>query len=265
LLHLREPAGPPTIRTPELSERRADPGATEVEPRQPEPPPVEQARTCGSPVSGAAELVAGGCLAGNGVRISALTSSQFEWTSDRVLLRSGELAFDVDPRPDHPFAVIAGDASIEVVGTSFVVHQDAELGWISLLEGHVRVRVGTRAVEELREGEQLEWSAFKPTAPAPVSNRRDDEGLATLLEEVAGLRRRGEYQAAIEQLRAGDRSDWSVRSRQLVSFEIGTLLERQLGDLDAACKHWAVHRERYPNGRYESIILRSMTRMHCDG
>jgi hypothetical protein len=267
LLHQRSPAvapmhasDPASSDTPQLTERRTEHAPNDVEPRPPEFD--EHTRACPSPAQGDGQLAAGACVDGDGVRITALTSSHFQWSRDLIVLRSGELMFDVAVRPERPLEVIAGEATIEVVGTSFVVHQDRELGWISLLEGHVRVGVGTRPVEDLREGEQLEWSV--PSRPAPPPMRRDDEGLAALLEEVAKLRRSGEYEAAVERLRAGDRSDWSPRSRQLVSYEIGTLLERQLGDLEAACRHWALHRERYPNGRYESIVVRSMTRMHCE-
>jgi transmembrane sensor len=99
--------------------------------------------------------------------------------------------------------------------------------------------------------------------PVPVV-QREDEGLAELLEEVAMLRRAGEYQAAVERLRAGDRKGWSSRGRQLVSYEIGSLLERQLGDREGACAHWAGHRKRWPKGRYEAIVGRSMVRLECE-
>lgn len=230
----------------------------------------EPIRSCADAKPGVGELAAGACVVGDGVRISGLIGSRYEWADDRVVLVAGELLLDVESRPESPLTVMVGEAAIEVIGTSFVVHRDAELGWISLLEGHVRVRVGEQPAVDLREGGQLEWSAEEQAAePAPVrepaaSARRDeDEGLAELLEEVAGLRRQGEYQAAIDRLRAGDREGWSARGRQLVSYEIGSLLERQLRDFEAACEHWAEHRKRYPRGRYESIIERSVARMDC--
>jgi hypothetical protein len=69
----------------------------------------------------------------------------------------------------------------------------------------------------------------------------------------------------VDRLRAGERKGWSARGRQLVSYEIGSLLERQLQDVDAACEHWAAHLERYPKGRYDSIIARSIARLGCAG
>ncbi|HVH99630.1 MAG TPA: FecR domain-containing protein [Enhygromyxa sp.] len=260
LLHEREDTKP--SEAPELVEAPPLDVAPEHEPPVNEPPVNEPVRSCAPAKAGVGELAAGECVSGDGVRLSALMASRYEWAPDRVVLRSGELLFDVESRPERPLEVDSGAATIEVVGTTFVVHRDAELGWISLLEGHVRVRVGDRAAVDLREGEQLEWS--QAPARKPVQARVEhDEGLAELLEEVAGLRRRGEYQAAVDRLRADQRKGWSARGRQLVSYEIGTLLERQLQDFDAACEHWADHRQRFPSGRYESIIARSMTRMGC--
>jgi mannose-6-phosphate isomerase-like protein (cupin superfamily) len=254
---------------PELVEREV-PSAL-VEPQDDGPPAkdapvIEPAHRCPLAKLGVAELAAGECVAADGVEISAMIASRYEWGPARVVLLSGELLFDVEPRAEQPLWVVAGAATIEVIGTSFVVHHDAELGWISLLEGHVRVRVGEDEIVDLREGQHLEWPPAPAPAPAPVPvpvRNHNDEGLAELLEEVSGLRRRGEYQAAVDRLRAGELASWSARGRQLVSYEIGTLLERQLQDFDAACQHWAEHRERFSNGRYESIIMRSMTRMGC--
>jgi hypothetical protein len=228
-------------------------------------PVIEPSRSCAPAQLGVAELAVGECVAADGVRLSALLPSRYEWLPDRVALLSGELMFDVEPRSARPLEVVSGVATIEVIGTSFVVHQDLELGWISLLDGHVRVRVATNAAVDLREGQQLEWLQAPVPKPAPLAVRiENDEGLTELLDEVAALRRRGEYQVAVDHLRAGQRKSWSARGRQLVSYEIGTLLERQLQDLDAACEHWAAHRERFPSGRYDSIITRSMARIGCE-
>lgn len=84
-----------------------------------------------------------------------------------------------------------------------------------------------------------------------------------MLDEVARLRRRAEFQVAVELLRGADQTGWSRRSRQVVSYEIGSLLERQLRDVDAACVHWAEHQARYPGGRYDASVTRAMARLGC--
>lgn len=256
-----------------------------VVPTDVEGPTIAESETpthhCAVPTPGGGELAVGECVVGDGVRISALIGSRYEWATDRVELLAGELLFEVESRPGHPLLVIVGEAAIEVIGTRFVVHREPTRGWISLLEGQVRVRVGEQAAVDVRVGEQLEWSPPEPSVeidpapdPAPATapatapdlasvRPAQDQGLAELLEEVAGLRRRGEYQAAVDRLRAGERKDWSARARQLVSYEIGTLLERQLQDFDAACRHWETHLQRHKDARHQAIIERSMARMDC--
>jgi hypothetical protein len=91
-----------------------------------------------------------------------------------------------------------------------------------------------------------------------------DEGLASLLAEVAALRRAGRFADALARLRSADDSRWSTRARQLVSYEIGTLLERQLDDRAAACTHWRAHASRYPDGRHAQAVERALARLACD-
>ncbi len=253
----------------EKSDEVAEP-AKAVSPPSP-PAPVEPA--CVEPIVGPMSLESDACAWGDGVRVSALLPSQFTWSTDAVELRSGELLFDVSSRPLRPLHVTFGEVDIEVVGTRFIVHHDGTEGWISMLEGHVRARVGDEAPEDLRAGQRLQWPA--PRAQGGSSSKRTgtkrtpkpttshDDGLAELLEEVSELRRRGAYAEAVERLESSDTRGFGRRARQLVSYEIGTLLERQLGDSARACAHWAEHRRRYPKGRHDAIVARSMDRLHC--
>jgi hypothetical protein len=222
---------------------------------------------------GSRRLEAGDCAAAEGVEVSALIPSTIEREGDRVVVEEGGVVFEVESRPDRPLHVIAGDIDIEVVGTRFVVYQRDGEGWISMLEGRVRVREGEDEGVMLGRGQRFEWSAAvedepleakpdrRPVQPAD----RADDGLAELLDEVATLRRAGRFQEAVDHLRAADPSGWTERSRQLVSYEIGTLLERQLRDTAAACEHWVGHRERFPGGRHDEIVARSIARLDCEG
>ncbi|WP_434428060.1 hypothetical protein [Nannocystis pusilla] len=158
-----------------------------------------------------------------------------------------------------------------MVGTRFIVRQRDGAGRVSLLEGRLRVRGADGSVVALAAGEEFAWPAL-PQVPASARSRRRpasaappavDAGLTELLAEVAALRREGRYSAAVARLRAADAQAWSPRSRQLVSFEIGTLLERQLGDTAAACAHWREHRERFPDGSRDEIVARSLAKLGC--
>lgn len=275
------PDDPPSPATPSAV-AEAVPGASPPRPgvRDDAPPrpaaavaPAEP--RCFEPRAGIVILETDRCVLGDGVRVSALSSSQLVWDDGAVEVRAGELLFDVAPRPDRPLRVVAGALEIEVVGTRFVVHHDATGGWVSMLEGHVRTRVDGGPVQDLRDGQRLAWpSALTPAPlpgePAPAKPTRGrpkpaavDEALPGLLAEVAELRRRGAYREAVARLRASDTQRWSARARQLVSYEIGTLLERQLGDVAQACAHWTEHRRRYPSGRYDAIVARSLERLRC--
>ncbi|PCC68593.1 FecR family protein [Nannocystis exedens] len=262
-----------------LERREDDRGA--VARREVEAPPVAIPEVTAPPQpqcdalrTGALRLAGDGCLAGDGVRVSAWAPATLERAGDRVTVHDGEVMFEVDPRPGRPLHVIAGAIDIEVVGTRFIVRQRDGAGRVSLLEGRLRVRAGDGSMVALAAGQEFAWPApVPPPVQAPSPSRRrpasatapaSDAGLAELLAEVDALRREGRYQAAVERLRTADSAAWSPRSRQLVSFEIGALLERQLGDAAAACAHWKQHRERFPNGSRDEIVARSLAKLGCD-
>jgi hypothetical protein len=235
--------------------------------------PTIVAQDCDAFDPGSHRLEAGDCVQADGIEVSALIPSTIEREGDRVQVSEGEVVFEVESRAEHPLHVIAGTTDIEVVGTRFVVYQRAGEGWISMLEGRVRVREGEGAGVMLERGQRLEWSAVSEAEAEAIEaapTRREvevkpaDQGLAELLDEVATLRRAGQFADAVDRLRDADPRGWTERSRQLVSYEIGTLLERQLRDSEAACEHWLAHRERFPDGRHDEIVARSITRLGCD-
>jgi len=269
----------PAERTPSTALTEAEPsaGPTADAGVAVEPTPTEP--SCAALQPGIVRLEVDACVLGDGVRMSALLPSQLAWDGDAIELHAGEVLFDVAPRPGRPLRVASGALEIEVVGTRFVVHHDDAGGWVSMLEGHVRTRVDGGPMQDLRNDQRLEWPAVSASEPAPTSDPAPaparttppraskpaaaDEGLSELLAEIATLRRDGAYREAVERLRATDVRRFSARARQLVSYEIGTLLERQLGDAAEACRHWAEHRRRYPNGRYDAIVARSLERLRC--
>lgn len=237
-------------------------------------PPTDP--TCADLRPGIVELAADACAFADDVRITALLPSRLRWEDSKAEVQSGELLFDVAPRPEQPLHVTLGAVDIEVVGTRFVVHHGGAHRWISMLEGHVRTRVGDGAAQDLRDGQRLDWPSPTASTITPAPERpttrpiatskppKPDDGLAPLLERVAALRRDGAFREAVELLRSTDTHRWSPRARQLVSYEIGTLLERQLGDVEQACTHWTEHRRRFPSGRHDAIVARSLDRLRCD-
>jgi len=253
--------------------------------RSPEPEAATITARCASLGPGVQTLDAGACVAVEGVEIDVRATATIEGHRDRIEVVEGEVVFEVESREDHPLHVIAGATDIEVVGTRFVVRQHEGVGSVTLLEGRVRVRIGAGEPLTIDQGQRLDWpaelveadekageEADEEAAPEPARelgkaparpSRARDRGLARLLEQVAGLRRAGEFQAALDHLRRADPRGWTRRSRQLVSYEIGTLLERQLDDTDAACEHWAAHRAEFPGGRYDAIVERALERLGC--
>ncbi|MFV8755612.1 FecR domain-containing protein [Nannocystaceae bacterium ST9] len=228
---------------------------------------------CAAFEPGPHRLALGECVRGSGIEVAARLPSTIVRTGDRVEVIEGEVAFDVESRPEQPLHVIAGATDIEVVGTRFIVHQREGVGWIVMTEGRVRVREGEGPGVTLDRDQRLDWTPARaepePDVVTPSRARQrkvdaGDEGIAALLDEVASLRRAGQFEAAVDRLRAADTRGWSERSRQLVSYEIGTLLERQLDDAPAACEHWRAHQHEFPNGRHAAIVERSLARLGCD-
>lgn len=260
--------------------RPPPPSASDTPPAlvQPTPPPAPAPAPlpCTPLGPGTHVLAADACRVGEGVTLHASVPSTIALDGDRLRLVAGELELDVDPRT-RPLHVLAGARDIEVIGTRFVVHQRDEGGWVALLEGRIRLHGLAREPVMLMPGDRHGWSTPRTsdapaTTPAPAPRPRArarprdaaDEGLASLLDEVAALRRAGRFADAVARLRDADTSRWSSRAQQLVSYEIGTLLERQLGDRAAACAHWRAHASRHPDGRHAEAVEAALARLACE-
>ncbi|MCK6547250.1 hypothetical protein L6R52_15470, partial [Myxococcota bacterium] len=51
-----------------------------------------------------------------------------------------------------------------------------------------------------------------------------------------------------------------ARTAEVLSFELGLLLEKKLGDDDGACRHWRAHRARFGAGRYGDALAEAEAR-----
>lgn len=91
------------------------------------------------------------------------------------------------------------------------------------------------------------------------------EELRRIVAQVADLRAQRQYQAAVSLLRDALRQRWDRRTREVLSYELGTILSTQLPDEAAACAHWSTHRKQFPSGRYARAIDRAEDRLSCKG
>lgn len=96
---------------------------------------------------------------------------EFTEMERRVQLREGEAFFEVTHDAARPFYVIAGDATVRVVGTKFDVRRGEDRVAVSVLEGVVRVsNTSSEApgnLRTLRAGERVEAREARLFAPQP--------------------------------------------------------------------------------------------------
>ncbi|MEX1363428.1 MAG: FecR domain-containing protein [Nannocystaceae bacterium] len=107
--------------------------------------------------------------------------------------------------------------------------------------------------------------AESPTAVAeePPPEGSTDEATA-VIEQVSRMRSQGRYvDAAAVLRRALDGRRWDRRTAQVLSYELGEIVERHLGDPDRACVHWAAHAARFPGGRYDAAVKAARQRLGC--
>lgn len=193
-----------------------------------------------------------------------------------------------------PVRVEVSHGAIEVLGTRFTVEQAADGGHVDLFEGRIRF-VDEHGSTEVQPGQRLGWGARAPTPervpgdpPARETAAVVDAGAdgraaeasgdaasaveprdrpstrpadaARIIERVATLRARGQYRAAATVLRRALRRPWERRTAEVLSYELGRILERQLDDDEAACAHWRRHEARFGWGRYADAVARGLQR-----
>lgn len=102
------------------------------------------------------------------------------------------------------------------------------------------------------------------TASAQPPPQAGPDEATTIIDEVTRLRAEGRYAEAADVLRRADRTRrWDDRTAQVLSYELGEIIERHLGDDQAACAHWARHAERWPLGRYARAVSDARQRLGC--
>ena len=210
-----------------------------------------------------------------------------------VTVQRGQAMFDVAKvgAGEETVTIAVSHGTIEVLGTRFTVDQDEHGGTVDLFEGQIRFHhrpAEGRAPIDIRPGQRYAWgnrAAPQPSAPSPgveadiVIVSDDDAAVAdghgrrprpnkaakdeapdadAIIAEVTDLRSAGRYDQAAKRLRQALGLRWDRRTAQVLSYELGQILERHLHDANAACKHWAKHQRKYPEGRYAGAVATSL-------
>jgi uncharacterized cupin superfamily protein len=230
------------------------------------------------------------------ILVHTLAATRLSIDGHRAELEQGGALFEVAPLHGKPFEVVIPTGTITVVGTRFRVVVDERDGHVELFEGvidftphagdRVRLEAGQRidfgvrpesTTEPLKAADPPEAiverrpeRSVRTTKPAtadaqatqkPDASRRS---VTALVDEVTALRARGEYRTAATRLETAlAEPGWDRRAAEVLSFELGTMLTRHLGDASRACRHWTAHLERFDGSRYEEAIERHRARLSC--
>ena len=135
---------------------------------------------------------------------------------------------------------------------------EAEPGELPLAAGE---RLAALAVEP-REGKSSRSTTARHASSELPAGESSVE-LRKIVAQVTELRAQRQYRAAVSLLRGALAERWDKRTREVLSYELGTILSTQLPDRQAACRHWAEHREQFPAGRYARAVERAEARLVC--
>ncbi len=257
----------------------------------PSPDPALRALGCGGGAEALADgrsaALVGPCrVSAPGLKIVVARAATLAGTADAITLDAGEAQFDVDPGHPRtaPFSVTTPAGRVEVTGTRFTVRHDADGGALTLHEGHVRMVTADR-VQHVTAGQQVTWSAQGPSyridtpsspthqapsaqAPAPRSAKprapaqTPGPSSRALVEEMERLRAAGAHTRAMTILETA-LPTLPRREREVLSFELGKLIERSRGS-KAACSHWDAYAGAFPRGRYADLVDEERARLSCD-
>ena len=218
----------------------------------------------------------------------------------RVLEGRAEFRVQHRPRGARPAVVFVSGGAIQVMGTKFTVDQRDERGSVTLHEGAIRFQPLKGEPVLIHPGETLQWPLQTPhdpepaRAPAPIlppppqststqpdarakqvrpirtrpapnvaSRNANPPDLEQVLHEIEVLRSRGEFEQAARQLETALREQ-PRGAREILSFELGSLLTNQLKDRNRACAQWARHQRAFRGGRYADEVDLARKRLHCD-
>lgn len=238
-----------------------------------------------------ATVVSGECrMVGPHLTLQTWDTARLELEPRSVTVQRGQAMFDIArvEAGEETVKIAVSHGTIEVLGTRFTVDQDEQGGTVDLFEGRIRFHhrpADGRAPVDIHPGQRYAWgnrAAPQPTEPDPEPEVEADIVIVTddeeparrprpskaakdeapdadaIIAEVTDLRGAGRYDEAARRLRQALQIRWDRRTAQVLSYELGQILERHLHDTDAACKHWAKHQRKYPDGRYAGAVAMSI-------
>lgn len=169
---------------------------------------------------------------------------RFSATTRVAAAAAGEPSGDADPR-------LAGEPSEDAAGSGPDAGPDADVA--PLAAGELLAALG-----------RLEREGKGRSARGRHSRVGNSEELTQLVARVTELRAQRQYRAAVSLLRGALHERWDGHTREVLSYELGTILSTQLPDHDEACAHWAAHTQKFPRGRYARAVARATARLHCE-
>lgn len=234
---------------------------------------------------------------GPSMRIDTIDASHLEVDGRVVHLRTGSALFDVDKVHGEPIRVAIPQGEIFVVGTRFRVIVAEGRSEVELYEGRLEFHDPAGRVTPITAGQFLEFRtpSVEPevspepepepepqtepevpvepqSEPSPRPHRPPATEPPTAMERDAGpvieaaerLRREGRYTEAAATLREALKRRWPTRTADVLSYELGRLLQRRVHDRDAACEHWRAHLKRFAKTRYRTRIERALSDLQCE-
>lgn len=219
-------------------------------------------------------------LASPAMTVASFGDASVRVEGDVVTVLDGWLVFDVERVQEGAPSVRVGVAGgmIEVLGTRFSVYQERTRGHVELVEGRIRMLEHSGVASTLSPGDRFTWHSVAsaelqtaverlPSAAAPdgqvTSRPRTPRRASEPIREIAALRAEGRYLEALDLARRWASDSRSARTREVLHYEAGTLIEGPMGDASAACRHWREHLARYPKGRYTEQVALRLARLGC--
>jgi transmembrane sensor len=188
---------------------------------------------------------------GDGSTATALTQGavlELRTTSDTemvVVAKSGSFRFDVVPNPARQFVVEAGDVTVRVLGTRFVVTRQDARAEVRVERGRVEVTWPSGRTELGVDG-----SGWFPPLPEPAAAEPASSAVRTedLMMAADAARLSNHPQQAVGYLQRITKEHPSDSRAPLAAFTLGRIYMSQLGQPAAAARAFAQVRQLAPAG-----------------
>jgi hypothetical protein len=232
-----------------------------------------------------------------GIALQVARPTRLRREASGIHVLKGEVEVEVARRPvaGGPARVLVSQGVIEVHGTRFTVLEEGARGLVTLHEGAILFRgLDDRAVE-LHPGMTLGWPLADepppPSAPPPTPHlrkvthvsKRGIHARATepslgnamaadtppadvreTLSQIASMRARGAYAEAVDQLQGALHGSLRPASRELLSYELGSILTYHLRDQRQACAQWKTHLAAFPRGARANDARSAQHSLGCE-